>query len=216
MTVTNDRPFRRVFTPDRIRRIQFSKSPLGRRGVDPAEVELFQRRLAEELAAAETENARQRAESERLRAEVDRLRDWYRNNGERVEPGAAVPVQVDVQAVNLLSEAQLQAEAYIAQAEAHCRRVTVEARRQAAAILTDAQKRADMASQEAAHAYRERAGDGYAADLEEMERRMAWLQAFCHAVQVQLKAASDAFSGEIEKLTRVPDNSRKGQYDQHL
>lgn len=215
MTLQADRPFRRVFTPERIRSITFSKTPLGRRGVDPEEVELFQRRLAEELAASEAENSRQRAEAERLRAEVERLRDWYRNNGEAVEPSRSVPAQSDVQAINLLSEAQLQAEAYIAQAEAHCRRVTVEAREQATAILSDAQRRAEVAAQEAAQTYREHAGTGYAAELEEMERRMAWLQAFCHAVQVQLKAASDAFSGEIDKLTRMPENPRKGQHE-HL
>ncbi|PRX44693.1 DivIVA domain-containing protein [Prauserella shujinwangii] len=196
--------FRRVLTPDRIRNITFKKSPLGRRGVDPDEVELFQRRLAEEIAAGEAENAR-------LRAEIDRLRNWYRDHGENVD---AVPAQqLDVQAVNLLSEAQLQAEAYIAQAEAHCRRVTVDARRQADAILHDAQQRAEDAAQEAAHAYRARAGDGYAAELEEMERRLAWLRAFSHAVQVQLQATSSAFAQEIDKLARLPEKLRKSGTD---
>ncbi|HVW40738.1 MAG TPA: hypothetical protein VHC18_05255 [Amycolatopsis sp.] len=199
---------RRVLTPERIRSVTFSKAPIGRRGVDASEVELFQRRLAEEIAAGEAENAR-------LRAEVDRLRDWYRSHGENVDP-SLVPVQVDVEAVNLLSEAQLQAEAYISQAEAHCRRVTGDARRQAEAVLADAQRRAQAAAEQAVHAYRERAGTARSADIEEMEHRLAWLRAFCRAVQVQLHAASDAFAQEVDKLARIPEHLQKGDHDQHL
>lgn len=183
-----NRAFRRILTPERIRSVIFSKSPLGRRGVDAEEVELFQRRLAEEIAAGEAENAR-------LRAEVDRLRDWYRSHGENVDP-ALLPIQVDVEAVNLLSEAQLQAEACIAQAEAHSRRVISGARQHAEALLRDAQQRAEAAAQEAVQAYRARAGGKHTAEIEEMERRLAWLRAFCHAVQVQLHATSNAFAQE--------------------
>ncbi|GAA4670912.1 MULTISPECIES: DivIVA domain-containing protein [Amycolatopsis] len=192
---------RRILTPERIRSITFSKSPLGRRGIDPDEVELFQRRLAEEIAAGEAENAR-------LRAEVERLRDWYRSHGENVDP-VLLPAQVDVEAVTLLSEAQLQAEAYIAQAEAHCRRLTGDARRQATTLLRDAEQRAEVAAREAVRAYRADAGPDHTAELEEMERRMAWLRAFCHAVQVQLHAASDAFAEEIDKLTQFSPPERR-------
>lgn len=204
--------FRRVLTPEQIRSVTFSKSPIGRRGVDPGEVELFQRRLAEEIAAGEAENAR-------LRAEVDRLRDWYRQRGENVDRKAATAQRLDVTAVNMLSEAQVQAEAYIAQAEAHCRRLTGDARRQASALLEEAQQRAEVAAQEAVQAYRAEAGPEHAASVEEFERRMAWLRAFCHAVQIQLHAASDAFAQEVDKLARLPEEfnqPRKGGYDQHL
>ncbi|GLY66763.1 DivIVA domain-containing protein [Amycolatopsis taiwanensis] len=204
--------FRRVLTPEQVRSITFSKSPLGRRGVDPSEVELFQRRLAEEIAAGEAENAR-------LRAEVERLRDWYRQRGENVDQAAPKRQHVDVTAVNMLSEAQVQAEAYIAQAEAHCRRLTGDARRQAGALLEEARQRAEAAAQEAVQTYRAEAGTDHAASVEEFERRMAWLRAFCHAVQVQLHAASDAFAQEVDKLARMPEEFNqqwKGGYDQHL
>ncbi|KAA9150644.1 hypothetical protein FPZ12_040780 [Amycolatopsis acidicola] len=202
--------FRRALTPERIRSVTFSKSPIGRRGVDPSEVELFQRRLAEEIAAGEAENAR-------LRAEVDRLRDWYRAHGENVDP-SLMPIQIDVEAVNLLSEAQLQAEAYIAQAEAHCRRMAGDARRHASALLHDAQERAEIAAQQAVEAYRAHAGEERTAQVEELERRLAWLRAFCHAIQVQLHAASDAFAQEVDKLARLPEHpdDRKGDHDEHL
>jgi DivIVA domain-containing protein len=190
--------FRRLLTPERIRSVVFTKTPLGRRGIDPDEVELFQHRLAEEIAAMDVEAGR-------LRAENDRLRNWYREHGDSTIE-AVVPIQVDVEAINLLSEAQLQAEAYVAQAEAHARRVTVEARHHADAILHDAQQHAEAAAHHASQAYRSRAGQDYAAELEELERRLAWLRAFCHAVQVQLHAASDAFTQEIDKLARLPEH----------
>ncbi|MTD54653.1 DivIVA domain-containing protein [Amycolatopsis pithecellobii] len=188
---------RRVLTPERIRGITFSRTPLGRRGVDPDEVELFQHRLAEEIAASEAENAR-------LRAEIDRLRDWYRSQGENVDPGR-LQRKPDVEAVNLLSEAQLQAEAYIAQAEAQCRRLTGDARRQAMELLSDAEQQAEIAAQEVARAQHTSRDDRHAAEIEEMERRLAWLRAFCHAVQVQLHAASDAFAQEVDKLAQLPE-----------
>lgn len=203
--------FRRVLTPEQVRNVTFSKAPLGRRGVDAGEVELFQRRLAEEIAAGEAENAR-------LRAEIERLRDWYRKRGENVDQ-APTAQQVNVTAVNLLSEAQLQAEAYIAQAEAHCRRLTGDARRQAAALLEEAQQRAERAAADAVRAYRAGTGAEQAASAEEFERRAAWLRAFCHAVQVQLQAASTAFAQEVDKLARLPEQFEehwKGGYDQHL
>jgi hypothetical protein len=79
-------------------------------------------------------------------------------------------------------------------------------RQQAERVLRDAQERADVASEAAAHDYRYTSGGGYAAELEEMERRVAWLRAFCHAIQVQLNAATDAFSREVDKLAHFPDN----------
>lgn len=197
----NDRrePVRRVLTPERIRSVSFSKSPLGRRGVDADEVELFQHRLAEEIAAGEAEN-------QRLRAEIVRLRDWYRSHGQNVDP-AMLPAQADVTSVNLLSEAQLQAEAAIAQAEAHCRQLAGEARRQASEMLREAEQRAEVAAQDAARSYRDTAGEDRTAEIEEMERRLAWLRAFCQAVQVQLHAASDAFAQEVDKMAQF----RQGQ-----
>ncbi|WP_199429889.1 hypothetical protein [Qaidamihabitans albus] len=46
-----------------------------------------------------------------------------------------------------------------------------------------------------------------------MERRLAWLRAFSHAVQVQLQATSSAFAEEIDKLARLPERLRKSGTD---
>ncbi|GDY31552.1 DivIVA domain-containing protein [Gandjariella thermophila] len=190
---------RPALTPERIRTTAFTRTSLARRGYDIEEVHLFLHRVAEEIAASETEKTR-------LQAEILRLRNWYRERGVDVDsPRPAGRSRVNAQAVNMLSEAQLQAEAYISQAEAYSRRLTTEARQHAETILQDAQERAEKAAEEAVQAYRHNAGHNHAAELEEMERRLAWLRAFCHAIQVQLRAASDAFTREVDKLSELPE-----------
>jgi DivIVA domain-containing protein len=191
---------RATLTPDRVRTTVFSRSSLARRGYDVDEVHLFLQRIAEELAASDTEKGK-------LREEIHRLRNWYRSRGHDVDgTGQVTQAYANAQAVQLLSDAQLQAEAYIAQAQAYSRRIAVEARQQAELVLREAQERADAASDAAAKDYRYNSGGDYAAELEEMERRLAWLRAFCHAVQVQLHAATDAFTREVDKLAQFPEN----------
>ena len=195
---------RASLTPDRVRTTVFSRSSLARRGYDVDEVQLFLQRIAEDIAASETEKGK-------LREEIHRLRSWYRSRGHDIDgTRQATQAYANAQAVQLLSDAQLQAEAYIAQAQAYSRRVAVEARQQAELVLRDAQERADAASETAAQDYRYNAGNGYAAELEEMERRMAWLRAFCHAIQVQLHAATDAFTREVDKLSQFPEPNHSG------
>jgi DivIVA domain-containing protein len=196
-------PIRRraSMTPDRVRNTVFSRASIARRGYDVDEVHLFLQRVAEDIAAGETEKGK-------LRGEIQRLRSWYRNRGHDVdETRQAMQAHAKAQAVQLLSDAQLQVEAYVAQAQAYSRRIAVEARQQAELVLRDAQERADAAAEVAAKDYRYTSGGGYAAELEEMERRAAWLRAFCHAIQVQLHAATDAFTREVDKLTQFPDNT---------
>jgi DivIVA domain-containing protein len=194
---------RPALTPDRVRTVAFTRTSLARRGYDIEEVHLFLHRVAEEIAASETEKTR-------LQAEILRLRNWYRERGVNVDaPRTPTRNQVNTQAVNMLSEAQLQAEAYISQAESYSRRVTTEAREHAETILKDAQDRAEAAAEEAVQAYRMTAGTNHEAQLEEMERRLAWLRAFCHAIQVQLHAASEAFSREVDKLSELPEQIRQ-------
>ncbi|HEX5117011.1 MAG TPA: DivIVA domain-containing protein [Pseudonocardiaceae bacterium] len=192
------RRWRASLTPERVRTTAFSRSSLARRGYDVEEVQLFLQRVAEDIAARETEKGK-------LRAEINRLRDWYKKRGHDVDATReASQAYAKAQAVQMLSDAQLQVEAYVAQAQSYSRRVAVEARQQAELVLRDAQERADAASETAAKDYRYNSGGGYAAELEEMERRVAWLRAFCHAIQVQLHAATDAFSREVDKLSQFP------------
>ncbi|MBB5998535.1 vacuolar-type H+-ATPase subunit H [Streptomonospora salina] len=150
----------------------------------------FVGRVAEDIAASDAEKAS-------LRAEIDRLRRRYREQSNSPADADGPPAD----AVNLLSAAQQQADAYVAQAQDYCRQLTDQARQQADDILVEARDQAGAAAEEAARGYRKSAGPSYDADLEEMERRIAWVQTFCRAVQVQMQAASDAFSQEIARLS---------------
>ncbi|WP_331767245.1 DivIVA domain-containing protein [Embleya sp. NBC_00896] len=196
---------RTPLTPQRVRSTEFNRASLARRGYDVEEVKMFLGRIAEDIAASDTEKSG-------LRAEIDRLREWYRQQGVETGPQtqastSLVPaVKADKQAVAMLSQAQQQADAYVAQAEQYCRQVMGEARRQADEMLRDAQASAESAANDAARAYRAQAGGEYAAELEEMQRRVAWLRAFCHAIQVQLTAASESFAREVAKLADLPAN----------
>ncbi|WP_169775398.1 DivIVA domain-containing protein [Streptomonospora alba] len=180
----------RRLSPERVRAQEFSRTPIGRRGFSEEEVRRFMGRVAEDIAASDAEKAS-------LRAEIDRLRRRYRE--QNASPADAEGPPAD--AVNLLSAAQQQADAYVAQAQDYCRQLTEQARQQAEDILVEARDQAGAAAEEAARGYRKSAGPSYDADLEEMERRVAWIQTFCRAVQVQMQAASDAFSQEIARLS---------------
>jgi DivIVA domain-containing protein len=183
-------------TPDEVRTMRFSRTPLGRRGLSEDEVRTALVRVAEDMSSSDAEKAA-------LRAEVSRLRDYFR----RHHPEAKV-IEHDhrprAEAVNILSQAQQQADAYVAQALEYGRQVTAQARHQAEDLLQDAQRRAEAAAESAAHEYRRQAGHQYAAQIEELERRSAWLRTFAKAVQVQMQSATDAFSREIEKVAAAP------------
>lgn len=192
---------RTPLTPQRVRSTEFTRASLPRRGYDVEEVRMFLGRVAEDIAAADTRQSE-------LRAEIERLRNFYRQQGLETGPqGAAVVAttapKADQQAVVLLSQAQQQADAYVAQAEQYCRQVMSEVREQAEAMLRQARASAEAVATEEAHAHRARAGLVYAAELEEMRRKVVWLRAFSHAIQVQLTAASDSFAREVGKLAEL-------------
>ncbi|GAB3463545.1 hypothetical protein GCM10027570_50780 [Streptomonospora sediminis] len=195
-------------SPERVRAQDFSRTSLGRRGYNEDEVRMFMGRVAEDIAASDAEKAS-------LRAEIDRLRRRYREQNS----SAAETEGPSADAVNLLSAAQQQADSYVAQAQEYCRQLTSQARQQAEDILVEARDQAGAAAEEAARGYRADAGPSYNADLEEMERRMAWIQTFCRAVQIQMQAASDAFSQEISRLSdftaEAATNGDRGERSEH-
>jgi DivIVA domain-containing protein len=179
-------------TPDRVRSTVFSRAALSRRGYSEEEVRGFLGRIAEEIAAADAEKARLREEINRLKIA---MREWQSKQAD--QRTRSLP---SVEAVNVLSAAQQQADAYVAQAQEYCRQLTEHTRQQADAIMLEAQKRASVAAEQAAYSYRRQAGAHYTAEIEELERRATWLRTFVQAVQVQMRAASEAFSREVEKL----------------
>jgi DivIVA domain-containing protein len=195
-------------TPERVRSVEFTRTPLGRRGWNEDEVQQFLQRVAEDIAARDAAEAS-------LRAEVgfykNRLRQWQneQRGGQSEDPPG--PAQPSVEAINILSQAQQEADAYVAQAQDYCRRLTADAQEHAQVILGDAQVQAEQAAEEAVRDYRARAGDQYTAEFEDLERRLAWARTFLSSlenVETQLRTAREALTYEVDKLAAGPSSGR--------
>jgi DivIVA domain-containing protein len=204
MTAINDpdvKPTLPRLTPERVRKMQFTRTQIGRRGLAEDEVCLFLERVAEDIAARDAEDASMRA---MVLHYQNTLADWraeYRDPHGR--PGAATGVVPSVEAVNILSRAQQEADSYVAQTQAYCRRLAVDARDHAQQILTEAQAQAEEAANLAVQGYRARSGDAYTPEFEELERRLAWARTFLSSlenVESQLRTAREALSYEFDRL----------------
>ncbi|GLZ77349.1 hypothetical protein Afil01_21560 [Actinorhabdospora filicis] len=164
-------------SPERIRHTEFSRTTLGRRGYNVEEVDRFLGRLAEDLAARDAREARLRTEIETVK---NALKDWQSSNS-RAPRARPAP-----EAINLLSQAQQQADSYIAQAQDYCRQLVGQARGQADAVLTQAQVAAAQVVE--------------SSELtEKLDRTRAFLEAI-GAVEAQLKAARERLADEVERL----------------
>jgi cell division septum initiation protein DivIVA len=198
------RPTQRL-TPDRVRATVFSRSPIGRRGLNEDEVALFQQRVAEEIAARDASEASLRAKVTHYK---NTLVQWQREQSEARsdEPAVATPAmpRPTVEAVNILSQAQQEADAYVAQTQEYCRRLAADAQEHAQEILTAAHAQADEAAEGAVRDYRLRAGEGYTADVEDLERRLVWARTFLSSlenVETQLRTAREALSYEFDRIS---------------
>jgi DivIVA domain-containing protein len=195
----NVKPTLPRLTPERVRKMQFTRTQIGRRGLAEDEVTLFLERVAEDIAARDAEDASMRA---MVLHYQNTLADWraeYREPQGRTGTGA----MPNVEAVNILSRAQQEADSYVAQTQAYCRRLAVDARDHAQQILTEAQAQAEEAANRAVQGYRARSGDTYTPEFEELERRLAWARTFLsslESVEAQLRTAREALSYEFDRL----------------
>jgi DivIVA domain-containing protein len=217
-------------TPERVRATQFPRPPVGRRGYSTEAVDQFRRRVAEEITGRDAAEAA-------LRAQVDRVRRalklWQSEQLERrggttgqlpaiMADGSTDPAAVDqasvalpsVDEVNTLSQAQQQADAYIAQAQEYCRQITADARNRADAILCDAQERAEATAAQARRIHEASveasvptdATSGVNVDLDELDRRLTWARTFVDAllsVERQLTSSREALNVELDALDRM-------------
>jgi cell division initiation protein len=195
----------RPLTPDQVRKKQFSRAKLARRGYSEEEVEAFLYRVADEMAGGDKEKAD-------LRAEIDRLKNWYKNQGADVTDPAVAQPRISIDAVNILSRAQQTADAQIAEAEDYARRLVGQARQQYELTLQEAQQRAEEAADEAVDAYRS-SGAVQSAEAEELESRIAYLRTFAEVTQVQLRAVLEGLANEVNKLGSLPNRSRQAVAD---
>jgi DivIVA domain-containing protein len=197
------RPMQRL-SPERVRSTHFSRTAIGRRGLNEDEVALFLHRVAEDLAARDAAEATLRANIAHYK---DTLQRWQHeqhearfDHGHDAAMGGRGPT---VEAVNVLSRAQQEADAYVAQAEEYCRRLAADARDHAQEILDDAQARAGAAARAAVDDYRERAGDDHTAAAEDLARRLAWARTFVaslETVETQLRTAREALGHELDRM----------------
>lgn len=196
----------RPLTPERVRSVEFSRTPIGRRGLDPDEVYRFVERMAEEIARRDALEATERANSERYR---DALKNWQeeqirlRGGSVEAQPRNRRP---DADTINLLSRAQQEADSLLAQTRVHCRQLAVDAQEHADGMMEDARLRAEEAAKRAAHDYRTGAGGDYSADLEELERRLAWVRAFTESLrsaETQISATREALELEVGRVVDI-------------
>lgn len=196
---------RQAFTPERVRKTEFSRAPLARRGYNEDEVELFRTRVADAIAHAD-------AEKGKLRAEIERMRDYFRQHGVMVDSSdeGASNRSADVASINAMSRAQQSADAQIAQAEDYARRIVTQARQQYEEILQQGQEQAAEAAEQARRAQeasRDSQGRGSDADgheREQLERHIAYLRTFAEVTQVQLKSVLEGLTREVDKLESMP------------
>lgn len=193
----------RRISADQLRSATFTRTPLGRRGFNEDEVTGLLHRLAEELGGLETELASARAENARIKAA---LRDWQSQAGDGsarggVAGGGAV---LPVEAINLLSRAQRQIEAQVAETERYCRLREQEAHQRYNEIVNGARQHAKEDAERVARAYRASAGERYSPEGERAERTGVWLNALLRsldALAAHVDATRRSFAVEVEKLT---------------
>jgi DivIVA domain-containing protein len=202
----------RRLSPEQIRAATFSRTTFGRRGISEDEVLRFMHRVAGDVNSLEDELAMVRAENARLK---DALRQWQ---SQQRDPHARPTVEAPTEAIAILSRAQRQIDAQVAEAEHYCRLREREARQRYDEIVLRAKTHAKEEAERVARAYRVTAGGGYSTDGERAERSAVWVNALLRsldALAAHVDATRRAFAVEVEKLT-VPADPAWGTEDPAL
>ena len=153
-------------------------------GYDPDEVDSFLKDLQTVLDAADNERTA-------LRADVASLRDRLEDRGHK---------EIAVDAVGLLSQAQLIADKAIADAESYARDLMLAARAQYRIVLERAEESAKRAADQAALAPTVQA-QGPFTPVPEIE----YVRTYARVAQVQLRAVLDALAEQIDLLGELPN-----------
>jgi DivIVA domain-containing protein len=182
-------------TPELVRSAAFRPTRLGRRGLDEAEVRAFCEWVSDGLGRLLNDNSM-------LTAEIQRLRGGS-GNGAR-------PQDAHVQAVHLLSRAQLTADRYVADAEAYSREFAEDARMRRDEIVREAKVRASMimeaahtSASEAADAVRGPGGQPRPAERQDLQAELAYLRTYSDVCRTHLRAYLESLSRSVEEWERA-------------
>lgn len=195
------RPRPGQLSAEQVRRVRFDRTGLGRRGVSEDEVYAFLHRVGEELAARDAANTSLFEENRRLK---EAMREWQaRHSG----PPQRTTERVSAEALTLMSRAQEQIDAQLAQADLVARQTVLRAQEQYEQIVAEARGRAHQDAERVAQQYRATAGTSYNPDQEQIRRQQVYLQALLQAldaVSAHLNATRQVFAVEVQNLAGAP------------
>jgi cell division septum initiation protein DivIVA len=184
-------------TPDVVQSVTFPSSRLGRRGCDEDHVRVFVKQVEIELTRLLNERTALEEEVRRLRARV--LGRTTDGPGYRRE-------DAQIQAVGILSKAQLTADRYVLDAQEYSRKLAEDARKRRDAILREAHTSASRVLDEAhergnlaAQAAMLETNGTSASERKDLEAELAYLRTFSDVYRTHLKAYLDALLRNVEE-----------------
>jgi cell division septum initiation protein DivIVA len=197
----------RRLTPDVVQAITFPTTRLGRRGLDEDHVRVFCKQVEMELIRLLNERTSLQEEVRRLRARV------LGRDGDGYGPGYRRE-DAHVQAVGILSKAQVTADQYVADAQAYSRQLADDARRRRDEIVAEARSHAAMVLEEAhqrgnqaAQAALIDAPPESSANRGQLEAELAYLRTFSDVYRTHLRAYLDALLRNVDEWERSERSS---------
>lgn len=190
-------------TPEDVQAVTFPLSRLGRRGLDEEHVRAFLQQVEREIVTLVNEKVSLWNEVERLRRRII----------SGMKPGDDVLFgreDAHVHAVRILSNAQLAADRYVADAQAYSHKLTEEARNRRDEILLEAQQHADMVIEEATTRAREAAiatldapsSPQLETDRTALRAELAYLRTFGEVYRTHLRAYTEGMLRSIAEWER--------------
>jgi cell division septum initiation protein DivIVA len=194
-------------TPAAVRETRLKRAPLGRRGIDEEQVNLFLAEVERELVLLFNERTE-------LQNEVTRLRQRLLHVEQSGAPGSALavvpnPEDASVQAVKILAKAQQTADEYVSDAEDYSRQLAEDARRHYEEIMSEARERAralvDGSHQRASRAAEAAVGPlaGGGGERGDLESEVAYLRTFSQVYRVHLRSYLEALLRNVDEWERA-------------
>jgi DivIVA domain-containing protein len=195
-------------TPDRIRDAEFPRTPLGRRGLDEDEVRRFLQQIADEVATRDAADAAARATIDHYKHALAR---WQAERNDELTGPTSQPTE----AIDVLTKAQREAEAYVAEAREYGQRLLDDARARAQTILDEARANTEVPTPSRAldlirRTTPQNAPTSTASPTpippSPARSQLLWTRTFLaslHNVEAQLRTAREALSSEVDRLDQT-------------